>query len=68
VRVRTSTPPKSIRLGFVDGSIVAAGFTPKGSAKSVVALSHARLPTREAAEKVKRYWTERFAALADALG
>jgi uncharacterized protein YndB with AHSA1/START domain len=68
VRVRTSTPPKSIRLGFVDGSIVAAGFTPKGSAKSVVALSHAKLPTREAAEKVKRYWTDRFAALADALG
>jgi len=67
VRVRTSTPPKSIRLGFVDGSIVAAGFTPKGSARSVVAVSHARLPTREAAEKVKRYWTERFAALADAL-
>jgi uncharacterized protein YndB with AHSA1/START domain len=67
VRVRTSTPPKSIRLGFVDGSIVAAGFTPKGSAKSVVALSHAKLPTREAADKVKRYWTERFAALADAL-
>ncbi len=68
VRVRTSTPPKSIRLGFVDGSIVAAGFTPKGDAKSMVALSHAKLPTREAAERVKRYWTERFAALADALG
>jgi uncharacterized protein YndB with AHSA1/START domain len=68
VRVRTSRPPKSIRLGFVDGSIVAAGFTPKGNAKSVVALSHAKLPTREAAERVKRYWTERFAALADALG
>jgi hypothetical protein len=67
VRVRTSTPPKSIRLGFVDGSIVAVGFTPKGDAKCVVALSHAKLPTREAAENVKRYWAERFAALADAL-
>ena len=68
VRVRTSRPPRSIRLGFVDGTIVAAGFTPKGGAKSMVALSHAKLPTREAAEKVKQYWTERFAALADALG
>jgi uncharacterized protein YndB with AHSA1/START domain len=67
VKVRTSKPPKSIRLGFVDGSIVAVGFTPKGDAKSMVALSHAKLPSREAAEKVKRYWTERLAALSEAL-
>jgi hypothetical protein len=67
VKVRTSKPPKSIRLGFVDGSIVAVGFTPKGDAKAMVALSHAKLPSKEAAEKVKRYWTERLAALSEAL-
>jgi hypothetical protein len=52
VKVRTSTAPKSIRLGFVDGSIVAVGFTPKGDGKSMVALSLAKLPSMEAAEQV----------------
>lgn len=67
VKVRTSMPPKSIRLGFVDGSIVAVGFTPKGSDKSMVALSHAKLPSKEAAEQVKKYWADRFTALAGVL-
>ena len=67
VKVRTSTPPKSIRLGFVDGSIVAVGFTPKGSGKSMVALSHAKLPSKEAADQVKKYWADRFTALAGVL-
>ena len=65
VKVRTSIPPKSIRLGFADGGIVAIGFTAKGEAKSTVELSHAKLPTKEAAERVKREWAERLAALAN---
>ena len=67
VKVRTSIPPKSIRLGFVDGSIVAVGFTPKGDAKSMAALSHAKLPSKEAAEQVRKYWSDRFATLAGVL-
>ena len=67
VKVRTSIPPKSVRLGFVDGSIVAVGFTPKGDGKSMVALSHAKLPSKDAAERVKKYWADRLAALADVL-
>jgi len=63
VKVRTSTPPKSIRLGFADGSIVALGFTPKGDAKSSVALSHAKLRTKEEAERVKADWGSRLDAL-----
>ncbi len=67
VKVRTSTPPKSIRLGFADGSIVAVGFTPKGDAKSMVALSHAKLRSKEEAEKVKKIWAERLDSLAGVL-
>jgi hypothetical protein len=66
-KVRTSTPPKSIRLGFADGSIVAIGFTAKGDGKAMVALSHAKLKSKEEAERVKKEWGERLDALADAL-
>jgi hypothetical protein len=67
LKVRTSTPPKTIRLGLADGSIVAVGFTAKGDAKSMAALSHAKLRSKEEAEKVKKYWKERLDALADVL-
>ncbi len=66
-KVRTSTPPKSIRLGFADGSIVAAGFTAKGDAKSMVALSHAKLRSKEQADAVKKEWGDRLDALAGVL-
>jgi hypothetical protein len=67
IKVRTSIPPKSIRLGLADGSIVAVGFTAKGDAKSSVALSHAKLASREEAEKVKKDWAARLDALAGVL-
>jgi hypothetical protein len=67
VKVRTSTAPKSIRLGLADGSIIAVGFSAKGDSKSMVALSHARLRSKDEAEKVKKYWAERLAVLADVL-
>jgi len=67
VRVRTSIPPKSIRLGLADGSILAVGLVSKGDAKSMVALSHAKLPSKEAAERVKKEWAERLDALATVL-
>jgi hypothetical protein len=67
LKVRTSAPPKSIRLGLADGSIVAVGFTSKGDAKSMVALSHAKLRSEEESAKVKNYWKERLDALAEVL-
>jgi hypothetical protein len=66
-KVRTSNPPKSIRLGFADGSIVAIGFTAKGDGKSAVALSHAKLRSKGEAERVKKVWAERLDSLASAL-
>ena len=66
-KVRTATKPKSIRLGWTDGSIIAVGFTAKGPAKSAVALAHVKLPDRETANRLKQYWTERLDALAQEL-
>jgi hypothetical protein len=67
VKVRTATAPKSIRLGWDDGSIVVAGFMSKGKAKSAVALAHTKLPDRETATRFKEYWSERLDALGDEL-
>ena len=66
VRVRASTRPKSIRLD-IDGATVTVGFIAKGTGKSSVAVEQDRLPTREAAEGVKRFWAERFAELGEVL-
>ena len=67
LKVRTSTPPKSIRLGLADGSIVAVGFTSKGDARSMVALSHEKLRSKEEAERLKQDWGARLDALAEVL-
>ena len=67
VKVRTATPPKGIRLGMDDGSIVIVLFTPKGATKSVVAIQHTKLPDKAAADRFKRFWSERLDALAEEL-
>lgn len=67
VKVRTATAPRTMRLGWRDGTIVAVGFTPKGAKKSSVAVQHTKLRDRESAERLKQYWSERFDALAEAL-
>jgi uncharacterized protein YndB with AHSA1/START domain len=67
VKIRTATAPKSIRLGWSDGSIIAVGFTSKGDGRSAVALEHGKLPDRDAATRFKAYWAERLAALAGVL-
>jgi hypothetical protein len=67
VRVRTATPPKSMRLDWTDGSIIAIGFLPKGKSKSSVAVQHTKLPDRETADRLKKYWSDRLDALRDVL-
>jgi hypothetical protein len=64
VRVRTATSPKSMRLGWTDGTIIAVWFTSKGAGRSVVALAHSKLPDKATADRLKRYWSERLDALA----
>ena len=67
VKVRTTTAPKSMRLGWSDGSIIAVGFMPKSKTKSAVAVQHTKLPNAETANRLKQYWTDRLDALGEVL-
>jgi hypothetical protein len=67
VKVRTATAPKSMRLGWTDGSIIAVGFIAKGKSKSSVALAHTKLPDRDAANRLKEYWSKRLDTLGEVL-
>jgi hypothetical protein len=67
VKLRTAMPPKSVRLGWSDGGIVAVWFTPKGKSKSSVAVQHTKLPDRDTADRLKEYWSERLDVLGEVL-
>ena len=66
--VRTANSPKSIRLQWPDGTIVVVGFAAKSDQKSMVALTHTKLGSRDAIDKAKKDWAERLTALGEALG
>ncbi|MFO0983529.1 MAG: hypothetical protein U1E76_17660 [Planctomycetota bacterium] len=68
IAVRTATPARTMRLTWEDGTVVAIGFTARGTAKSAVALSHLKLPDRTAAEAMKRTWTLYLDRLGELLG
>lgn len=61
--VRKATPHKSIRILWGDGTLLSVNFWSKGSLKCQVVPQHAMLPTAEAAEKMKTYWTNRLEEL-----
>lgn len=67
VKVRTATPPKVVRLGMPDGTIVVVGFLSKGNTKSAVAVQHTKLADKEAMDRAKTYWTARLDALGQLL-
>ncbi|HJQ52811.1 MAG TPA: hypothetical protein VJ825_03100 [Gemmatimonadaceae bacterium] len=67
VRIRTATEPKSMRLDWSDGSIIAVGFASKGKTKSSVAVQHTKLPDRATADRLRKYWSDRLDALGEAL-
>jgi hypothetical protein len=60
VKIRTATAPKSMRLDWTDGSIIAVGFTAKGKNKSSVAVQHTKLPSRDVADGLRKYWADRM--------
>jgi hypothetical protein len=67
VRVRTATAPRSMRLDWTDGSIIAIGFAAKGKDKSSVAVQHTKLPDRATADRLRKYWADRLDALGEVL-
>jgi hypothetical protein len=60
IKIRTATSPKSLRITWSDGNIIAVGFYPKGPDKSSVAVQHPKLPDRATADSLKKYWSERL--------
>ena len=67
VTVRHATPHKYIRITWVDGTHVQVGFLSKGAAKSSVAVAHQKLPSRSAADAMKKTWSEHFDRLGQLL-
>lgn len=67
VRIRTANAPKSIRLGWPDGSIVVLGFTAKPSDRSMISVQHTKLPGKPAADSLKKFWAEKLDALGELL-
>jgi hypothetical protein len=65
--VRTAIPRKSMRLGWPDRTIVEVYFLNKGTGKSQVAIQHTKLPDAATQTRMRAYWGDRLAALAEVL-
>lgn len=63
MKLRGTTPGRTVRLNWPDGAIITAYFEAKGAARSTVVVQHPKLPDRQAAEQLKAFWSERLAAL-----
>jgi hypothetical protein len=61
--VRTSTPNKSMRITWSDGTNVEAGFYEKGDEKSSIAVQQSKLADAAAVQTSKAYWSEVLAGL-----
>jgi hypothetical protein len=57
IDVRSSRPGKRMRVGWPDATVVELNFLAKGRGKSVVAITHQKLPDRAAVESRKKEWT-----------
>jgi len=64
--IRKSTPGKSARMTWEDGTSVEVWLTPKGT-KTATAVTHTKLSGNEDAEARKRYWDDKLKALASLL-
>jgi hypothetical protein len=64
VSIRTQTQNKSMRLNWNDGkTILSVNFYPKSDKKSQVVIQHEKLPTKTAAEKMKKLWKGKLETL-----
>jgi len=54
--LRTAVPPKSVRLTWPDGTIVAVFITAKGDDKCSVSVDHGGLTDGETADHTKAWW------------
>ena len=68
VKVRKSSKSRSVRLDMKDGAIAAFWFTAKGASKTTLSVQQEKLLDKATQERVKEYWGERLAALAEMVG
>jgi uncharacterized protein YndB with AHSA1/START domain len=68
ITVKSANPNKRMRLAWDDKTTVVIEFTSKADRKSIVALTHQKLPDKSAAEKMKLWWGARLDALTAILG
>jgi uncharacterized protein YndB with AHSA1/START domain len=67
IKVGATIKHRSFRLTWTDGKPVAAWFESKGPKKSVVAVTHHKLPDKATTERVKAEWAERLEKLEEML-
>jgi hypothetical protein len=68
LKVRTTQKVKTARFDYEDGSSrVIVYFDAKERAKTTVTVEHERLPDAAAVEKMRAFWKERLAHLAEVL-
>lgn len=65
--LRSATEGKVVRFMWSDGSSVELRFTVKGPGKVSVAVEHARIASKDEAERLRAWWGERLEALAAAI-
>lgn len=66
--VSSTREHRSVRGAWGDGSTrIAVGLTPKGEARTQVAVQHEKLPDADTAERMKTVWAAHLEALARAL-
>lgn len=65
--IRKATVNKTIRIGWDDGTLVAAAFVHKGNGKCQVVAQHAKLKDAKAGAKMKKYWSEALDRLKEAI-
>ncbi|HUF48771.1 MAG TPA: hypothetical protein VMM93_13220 [Vicinamibacterales bacterium] len=64
VTVRKGTPGKSVRMTWDDDTSVEVWLTPKGAAKTVVAVAHRKLIDGNDVARRKAFWDQRLKNLA----
>ena len=65
--VRRATANRSLRFTWDDGTPVEVVFLSKGEAKSSAQIAHTKLPQRQAATRLKEFWSQRLDSLEEML-
>jgi uncharacterized protein YndB with AHSA1/START domain len=61
--IRRSTPGRTVRMTWDDGTSVEAYLTPKGETRTVASIQHGKLAGKEDVARRKAYWDDRLKAL-----